>query len=574
MTVTFNSVKKLFNRLSGAPLSAEVFVQNILLLGFFVLLLLVAAIGYWSRENFRDVEEEITTINQMEFRHLALVLNMSETAGIIWNEARNMLAYEDGNVMKGMAQRKLSDLMREMNDLIRQAKRTAFRNSPELNEFEAAFNDYWKAVNATVPGDWPEQRDRMQRAILSLEDWTEREREQNESLARTLSKTGRNKVIAATLAAIFVGLLVAGLTFYEIRRILERLSKAYRQSSESRDYLQSLFDGLESGVVVVNQDGTIQTVSASFPRHTGLDREAILVSDYRDLFEGNTSLIESISRHLATDQTESRYAGRIELGEDRLFEVFASPLMISAEYRGLILFFMDITETERAQSELRRNRALAAVGQMTAQIAHEIKNPLGSIRFAAELIKRGQEVSDQSRETVEVIDRSVDHLSSIVAELSEFARPKELNLTRTNLNDLLDDLAPMLADRLARKNLEIIKKYSSGLPQGDYDQIELRKLFLNLIINAIDASSPGDVIELRTGTDGDHGLLVEVVDHGSGMDNETLRRLFEPFYTTKRAGTGLGMAISKKIAELHRGDLLVTSKKGLGTKVTVRLPID
>jgi two-component system sensor histidine kinase HydH len=309
-------------------------------------------------------------------------------------------------------------------------------------------------------------------------------------------------------------------------------------------------------------------------RLTGIKRDEALRQDYRRLFEGNPRLLETISTQLESEQPEGRYLGRVKLGRDRLFDISASPLMISGEYRGLILVFTDITETERAQSELRRNRALAAVGQMTAQIAHEIKNPLGSIRFAAELIKRQPAVDERSRETVEVIDRSVNHLTTIVAELSEFARPKELNRSPTDLNELLESLAPMLADRLASKKLELICKYSDDVPAGHYDQTELRKLFLNLIINAIDASEPGSMIELTTGHDGDNTVVVEVRDQGCGMDPETLSRLFEPFYTTKNGGTGLGMAISKKIAELHRGDLQVESTQGLGTKVIVRLPIN
>jgi signal transduction histidine kinase len=102
---------------------------------------------------------------------------------------------------------------------------------------------------------------------------------------------------------------------------------------------------------------------------------------------------------------------------------------------------------------------------------------------------------------------------------------------------------------------------------------ELKKLFLNLIINAIEASEPGKRIELRTNSDGNGKVMVEIVDHGAGMDTETLRRLFEPFYTTKEKGTGLGMAIARKITELHQGELTVKSRKGQGTTATVRLPI-
>jgi two-component system NtrC family sensor kinase len=211
---------------------------------------------------------------------------------------------------------------------------------------------------------------------------------------------------------------------------------------------------------------------------------------------------------------------------------------------------------------------------MTAQIAHEIKNPLGSIRFAAEFLRR-QSAKNQPSDltTIDVIERSVDHLGAIVAQLSEFARPKKLNRSEINLNDLLDELLPMVADRLNAKQMRVDKQYSLNITPGYYDVTELRKLFLNLIINAVEASEEGSAIELRTGIEAEGHAVVEIVDQGCGMEAETLQRLFEPFYTTKEKGTGLGMAIAKQIAELHSGDLSVQSKLGAGTKATVRLPL-
>jgi signal transduction histidine kinase len=257
-----------------------------------------------------------------------------------------------------------------------------------------------------------------------------------------------------------------------------------------------------------------------------------------------------------------------------LFDVFTSPLSVGGERHGVILVFVDITEVARAQSELRRNHALAAVGQMTAQIAHEIKNPLGSIRFAAELLRRQGPVDyADSLSTIQVIERSVDHLAAICAELSEFARPKKLNRVETNLNNLLDDLLPMVADRLTAKQMKVGTQYASDIPPGYYDVTELKKLFLNLIINAVEASEAQNSIEVRTRLNGYQDVLIEIEDHGTGMDAETRKRLFEPFYTTKEKGTGLGMAIAKQIAELHSGDLSVTSRAGAGTTATVRLPL-
>jgi signal transduction histidine kinase len=388
-----------------------------------------------------------------------------------------------------------------------------------------------------------------------------------------MSGSARNRIVVATGAVLIVGVVVAALAFYEIRRNLTRLAGAFTATAKARDYLQSLLDSLVSGVVVIGQDGAVQTVSESFRRLPGAETDSEIGQSYTYLFRNNASLIAAVSEELSSPTPKTRYYGRVDLSVN-LYDVFSSPLIVMGERHGVILVFVDVTEAASAQAELRRNHALTAVGQMTTHIAHEIKNPLGSIRFAAEILKRqgpGNNVDGLS--TIQVIERSVDHLAAICAELSEFARPKTLNRVETNLNSLLDELLPMVADRLSSKRIQVLKQYDSNLPAGYYDRTELKKLFLNLIINSVEASQPGSSIALRTEHNGSEDVIVDIVDQGAGMDSTTLKRLFEPFYTTKEKGTGLGMAIAKQITELHNGDLTVTSEAGKGTTAKVRLPL-
>lgn len=554
--------------------AAEPLVRNILLVGFCLLLLLVGGLGYWSRESFLKVENEIALLKESEANHLRNVLRIEGTDGKMAAEARAASDVGQNRLLRFPAQQRLRLLKIEMDEYIEDGRKTSMASTEEWKNFEQAFQTYWNAINSDQTIDWFEERKRVAESIDRMEEWTRLEREENDRRIQALSHVARERVGIATWAAMIVGLIVAALTFYEIRRILARLGASYRESAESRDYLQSLFDSLVSGVVVIDQEGKVQTISNSFQSVMGLDENQALNESYEKMLGDKPGLVAAVREHLEEKTAGSRYFGRHELVEARLFDVYASPLMIAEEQRGLILIFVEMTEVERAQSELRRNRALSAVGQMTAQIAHEIKNPLGSIRFATEVLKRQGHTTDDANETLEVIDRSVNHLAAIVTELSEFARPKELNRIETDLNNLLDDLMPMVADRLSVKEMKIKRDYAPNLPLAPFDPTELRKLFLNLIINAIDASHPGSEVEVKTSVNGKGLMTVTVTDHGMGMDPETRRRLFEPFYTTKQAGTGLGMAIAKKIAELHRGDLAVTSRPGEGTTVTVRLPID
>jgi len=568
-------LKKLEERLLGPAKRVESLVRNVLFLGFFVLLLLVVGVGYRAVHSVEQLERESVLVDDIGERHLRLVLNLSETAGKIVPEARTVVGTRSNWLLGLPARHRLSDLKKEMDAEIAEGHGSSLVDWPEWQEFEKAYQEFWSGMDAKDENDagWHENRQRMVDALGALDAAVDKERVRSNDQAHQMSAGARKRIILATGAVLLVGIIVAALALYEIRRNLLALSGAYAGTAEARDYLQSLLDSLVSGVVVIGQDGIVKTVSESFRALPVVGAESRSGENYRNLFRENPSLLAAVSEQLEQPMSGNRYYGRVDLGVN-LFDVFTSPLMIAGQRDGIIVVFVDVTETARAQTELRRNRALAAVGQMTAQIAHEIKNPLGSIRFATEFLKRlaaTNQANDLS--TIEVIERSVDHLREIVAQLSEFARPKELNRTEININSLLDELLPMVADRLNAKQMRISKQYSTDLPSGQYDGTELRKLFLNLIINAVEASEPNSSVELRTSANGDGHILVDIIDQGCGMDSETLKRLFEPFYTTKEKGTGLGMAIAKQIAELHSGDLGVLSRTGEGTTASVKLPL-
>jgi two-component system, NtrC family, nitrogen regulation sensor histidine kinase GlnL len=555
--------------------AVEFLVRNILFLGFFLLLLLVSGLGYRSVQSVEALEKDSVRVDETEERHLRLVLDISETAGKVAAETRTVIANRANSLLQFPARQRLNEHKKEMDGEIEQARMSSLVNTEEWKQFEGSYRDFWNAMEQNGSGSdaWHEARDRMIASVKKLVELADRERVENNLKMHEMSVNARNRIVAATGAVLAVGMVVALLAFYEIRKNLKRLASAHAATEESRDSLQSLLDSLVSGVVVLGNDGAVQTVSESFRNLPGVGSKLESGDSYEKLFRNNAPLLAAVSEEFSRPAVSSRYYGRVDLGS-RLFDCFTSPLMVAGERQGIILVFVDVTDATRAQAELQRNHALTAVGQMTAQIAHEIKNPLGSIRFAAELLKRkaGDGRSDDLS-TIQVIERSVDHLAAIVAELSEFARPKELNLVEIHLNHLLDEILPMVADRLNEKQMHVEKDFSLEIPAGNYDGTELRKLFLNLIINAIEASEAESSIHLRTKLAGDNEISVDIVDRGCGMDADTQRRLFEPFYTTKANGTGLGMAIAKQIAVLHGGDLSVISQPGSGTTATVKLPL-
>jgi signal transduction histidine kinase len=223
-----------------------------------------------------------------------------------------------------------------------------------------------------------------------------------------------------------------------------------------------------------------------------------------------------------------------------------------------------------------RTGALAALGRMAAQVAHELKNPLAGLRlYARHLEHRLTRNGDHDGAGVaQKISSTVDHLADVVGEITAFGRPPELHLKPMSLHPLLDECLSFAQARCETQGVEVYKSYDQGCPEALLDAKEMRKAFLNLILNGMEALAPGGRLTVTTAYAADTKTMTVVVeDTGTGMTEETLSRMFDMFFTTKAQGTGLGMAIVRSVIDLHGGELLVHTSVGQGTRFTVRLPV-
>jgi signal transduction histidine kinase len=276
---------------------------------------------------------------------------------------------------------------------------------------------------------------------------------------------------------------------------------------------------------------------------------------------------------------------------DRTFDIYSSPLEIN-DGQGQIVTMVDVTEAVEAESVLRRTEALAAVGQAAAQVAHEIKNPLGSIRLGVSML-RDTATDKDSLNTIDLVERGINHLNKLVVDVSQFTGQRPLVRSTGNLHDVLEESLELISGRLKEKNAPVEKHYSSEPLSGEWDVDQLRQVFVNLLANAVDASPSDSPVRIYTesatverdggaGGNGHHAdggashrrvARIRIEDEGSGIDEGTRRRIFEPFFTTKKRGTGLGLAIVKQIVESHGGTIQVESAPGKGTRFTVDLPL-
>src|SRR2546428_262418 len=245
----------------------------------------------------------------------------------------------------------------------------------------------------------------------------------------------------------------------------------------------------------------------------------------------------------------------------------------------LALFSSQAAIAVRNTHELERLRsgALAALGRMATQVAHEIKNPLAGLRlYARHLDQRLSRAGDtEGRELAGKIAAGVEHLADVVAEITAFGRPPELHRAPTNVHTILDECLELAAARFAGPAIEVVRGWDPACPEALLlDPRELRKAFLNLIVNAFEALDGSGRLTLATSYAADSGMIaVMIEDTGVGMSDETISRAFDLFYTTKPDGTGLGMSIARSVVQLHGGELSLQSRLRHGTRVQVRLPV-
>jgi signal transduction histidine kinase len=234
---------------------------------------------------------------------------------------------------------------------------------------------------------------------------------------------------------------------------------------------------------------------------------------------------------------------------------------------------------EEAEAQVRRSDRLAALGQLTAGLAHELRNPLGTLKTSADLLARRVSADNEiAREMAGYIQQEVDRINSLITRFLDFARPRNLRLERTDLHAMLDH-AIELFDREksgAAASVTVFKNYSPDIPPVRVEAELMEHVITNLLSNAAQAGSPGAVVTVKTRlaeTAEGRKAEIAVIDRGSGIDPKHLENIFNPFFTTKPEGVGLGLAIVSKIVDEHGGQITVASTQGEGSVFRVYLPV-
>lgn len=346
---------------------------------------------------------------------------------------------------------------------------------------------------------------------------------------------------------------------------------------------ERVLSSFTDAVIILNGGGMLEWMNAAAEALLEVSLPSIAGSPITTLFpEGSAiyTIILHANQHGMT-LTDHDVPLPTKRGEVNHVGVSVQPLM-EEEERGTVVIIRDLTNLKALERFLMLDQRMAELSALAAGIAHEIKNPLGGIRGAAQLL--GQEISVEMKEYTDLIISEVDRINRLVVDLIELNQPDNFPKEPTNIYPVLDDVVKLLKGIIDAKKLQVIRRYDPSFPPIVGDADRLRQIFLNIVKNAAEACDTGGKIIISTSlawkapratTSGKRGrfALVEVTDDGAGLDEDTKMRLFTPFFSRKKGGSGLGLSMTLHLVQGHNGMLEIENRpEGKGVSAQVYLP--
>jgi len=349
-----------------------------------------------------------------------------------------------------------------------------------------------------------------------------------------------------------------------------------KQLVESESKYRVLVEEINDGYFV-NQNGRIVFANQAFCDLHGYSYEEMLGKRYDDLIASKSiSIVRRLyEKRMAGEDTEDLYIyfRRHKNGGTLPTENKVKKIFYQGEY-AVAGICRDITERIETEKRIRESERLAHIGQLTTSLAHEIRNPLSSIKMNSQIILKNIEFDGNNKRRMEIVVDEISRLERILGEMLDFARPVKLDLEPAAINSVIDDCLEIMDARMREKGVTLKKRYSRSLPQIPVDYEKIEQAIFNVVLNAVEAFTEGGHIEITTrrlrGDGG--GIRIEINDDGPGISAEDLPFVFDPFFSNKKKGTGLGLSNVKKIMEAHGGSGTVAIRKPHGTRVSLTIP--
>jgi PAS domain S-box-containing protein len=340
--------------------------------------------------------------------------------------------------------------------------------------------------------------------------------------------------------------------------------------------LRQIYNGSPSGIRVVDTNFNIMSQNEAMIKLSGMDRENIKEMKCYEQLKGTLCGTEHCTlkqilngKELIDTEIERE---RVD-GKRFPCRVMASPFRdIAGNTIGIIEVFTDITELKETQDKLVRSEKLAVLGKLGGTLGHELRNPLSTIAYSVYFLKMKlwQKENEKIRKHLNILEEEVAISNKIITDILTFCRVKEPQLTKVNIRDVIE--GPLTKIHVP-DNIEVDMKIKNELSSILADEIQLKQVFSNIILNAIQAMPKGGMLSITGTTKKDRFMEIDISDTGEGIPKENLDKIFEPIFSTKAHGTGLGLCVCQSIIEMHKGKIKIESEPEKGTRFIVQLPI-
>jgi two-component system, NtrC family, sensor kinase len=356
-------------------------------------------------------------------------------------------------------------------------------------------------------------------------------------------------------------------------------ARLYEQLVNERNFAENVVESSPNCILVVNCDGTIRTFNELTESLFGLDKEQMLGKAAAEVFEGPVApIIQEAIEGRITEGRElvirRKQGGRVVLG------VSSSQLKSrDGTVLGAVLIARDLTEAKRSEEWMRRMDRLTSLGQLSAGIAHEIRNPLASINFNVQFLARQLNPDEKTRRIIDDTLTGVDRIKGLVKGMLDFCRPAPPILKSESINRAIEDAVSLLNSQFRKHDIQVELSLAPDAPNVIFDNQQIHQVFVNILLNAMQAMPQGGSVRVESRVEQDakkphRQLCVTINDSGVGIPKEDFPKIFDPFFTTKTEGTGLGLSIAHKILEQHHAVIEAKSRVGQGTTFVLRFPID
>lgn len=359
----------------------------------------------------------------------------------------------------------------------------------------------------------------------------------------------------------------------KISRIGQQLRDVREVFSTLRENLNQVMTGLEDGLLLFNAEGRVVLVSPSAERFLGSAAKDMLGYRASEIFPLGSPVREAMD--IVGDQIQPIDGAEIRLDGPNGFRrvgVSAQPLREKGKLAGMLLTLRDLESLERIGSQLQVSERLAALGRITAGVAHEVKNPLNSMRVWLEVLKTNLPAGAEPQQAAKMLDSEIDRLDRAVKTFLDFTRPVEIELTDVDLVELLDEVLASARPAIQNAGVQLVKNIPEQFPSARLDRPLIHQCLLNLVLNACEAMSPGGQLTVSLGQVGDNAEI-KVSDTGRGIRPEHQRKIFQLFFTTRPGGSGIGLANTFRFVQLHNGSIEFESEVGRGTTFRIELPL-